>query len=176
MMTPLRSKEECGRLGRQAAPGRAAPASADQAGKQFAFAWHGSAAASLLDGWSTIPDDGVTAKQRGRRQPLSASSSFQCWPDRQTVCIRLAWQRSRKLAGCVRFLRTAPLQSKEEGELMAATFVGKQLLSVPARQANNLHSPRTIEHPQACSTVGRRSLMMVAAPKLGALVELKSDF
>ena len=98
MMTPLRSKEECGRLCRQAAPGRAAPASADQAGKQFAFAWHGSAAASLLDGWSTIPDDGVTAKQRGRRQPLSASSSFQCWPDRQTVCIRLAPQSSRTLA------------------------------------------------------------------------------
>ena len=102
MMTPLRSKEECGRLGRQAAPGRAAPASADQAGKQFAFAWHGSAAASLLDGWSTIPDDGVTAKQRGRWQPLSASSSFQCRPDKQTVCTHLTPKSCRMLARLVR--------------------------------------------------------------------------
>ena len=55
----------------------------------------------MLDGWSTIPDDGSDAKQRGRRR----------------AC------------------------------------VGKQLLSVLARQANSLHPPRTAEQPHACSMV-----------------------
>ena len=54
---------------------------------------HRRAAATLLD-WSEIPD-GSGAKQRGRRQPLSASSSCECRQDVQArVCIRLAPQSS----------------------------------------------------------------------------------
>ena len=74
-----------------------------------------SAAASLLVAYREIPEDGCTAKQRGRRLPLSASSSCECRPNRHTVCIRLARYRSRTLTGRVRSLGTAPLQSKEEG-------------------------------------------------------------
>ena len=60
---------------------------------------HYRAAASLLD-WSEIPQPSG-AKQRGRRQPLSASSSCECRPDKHTVCIRLAQISSRKLARVV---------------------------------------------------------------------------
>ena len=74
-----------------------------------------SAAASLLVAYREIPEDGCTAKQRGRRLPLSASSSCECRPNRHTVCIRLARYRSRTLTGRVRSLGTAPLQSKKEG-------------------------------------------------------------
>ena len=88
----VQSKEEGAILCSQAAP-----ASAGQTGKQFASATHRRAATSLLD-WSESPD-GSSAKQRGRRrQPLLTSSSCECRPDRQTVCMDFAPTRSLKLA------------------------------------------------------------------------------
>ena len=101
-----------------------------------------SAAASLLVAYREIPEDGCTAKQRGRRLPLSASSSCECRPNRHTVCIRLARYRSRTLTGRVRSLMMASLQSKEEGGSLcwqaapaSAGQTGTQFASAPHRRA-----------------------------------------
>ena len=55
---------------------------------------HRRAAATLLD-LSKIPH-GSGAKQRGRPQPLSASSSCECRPGNQTFCIHLALKSRRQ--------------------------------------------------------------------------------
>ena len=49
---------------------------------------------ALLD-WSEIPD-GADAKERGRRQPMQASSSCECWPDTHEVCIHIAPKSSQQ--------------------------------------------------------------------------------
>ena len=98
--------------------GKVAPASAGHTDRQWASASHGRAAASLLD-WSV-----KTSAQRGRRQPLSASSPCECWQDRQTVCIRLALEDSRKLARLTEVSERLQHNAKKK----KAAFVSKQLL------------------------------------------------
>ena len=119
------------------------------------------AAATLLDR-SKIPH-GSSAKQRGWRQPLSASSSCECRPGRHTVCIHLALKNRRqrlrrRAAASLLDLSKIPDGSSAKQRGWRQPLSGKQLVRVAARQTNSLHLSRTKEQPQACS-IGRRPLM-----------------
>ena len=96
---------------------------------------------------------GFHANQRGRRQRGLASTSCECQPNRQTICIHLAPKSSHKLA---RLVGDIPGGSgaKQRGrrQLLLASSSCRPL----HRQTVSLHPQRTEEQPQACSTGRRR--------------------
>ena len=128
----------------------------------------------LLDGdttcdnvivWSLHPESG-----RFLWSCLLAKMSSMVAPPRHRTAVKTA----TCLAVCLRNKFTVPTQHTRPGQprvgvrckakMKAAAFVGKQLLRVPARQANILHGHRTDEQLQACS-IGRRSMTALLQSK-----------
>ena len=124
-------------------------------------ATHHGAAASLLD-WSESRHGSCGAKQRRRWAAfVGKQCSCECRPDTINMCA-LSTEESHTLARMM-VKDSSRLRCKAMTK-EATDFASKQLLQVPARQANSSHPPRTEEQPQACS-IGRRSVTAAVQSK-----------
>ena len=127
---------------------------------------HRRVATSLLN-WLVVAD-GSSAKQRGRwRQPLLASSPWECLPRHAHTLHPPRTEEQPQACSIGRWSLTAPVQSKEDcGDSLcwrAARLFGST--------TNTLHSPHTEEARSACSILlvgGRCQLRSKANRKAAA--------